>query len=648
MRFSKIIILCILISGILVLTGMHISASFPDTKISVPSEIIKPDQEPGQEGQAYQAAPATSFSDMLKIYWWRFLLIFLVLSAVIAWASYKLVKIKHSQSLPDPGTFAQEFQEENLLYTLIDNMPDYIYIKDTKSRFIVSNQKIANVHGIKSPRMMKGKTDYDFYPKEMANQFYWDEQEIITSGKPLVNHEEKALNEKGEEIYLSTTKIPLRNSSGEIIGLVGIGRDISDRKKVEKKLVQHAEELQHVNTLLEEKQEEIFQQSEELSAQADSLSQVNQELEKLSVVARETDNVVIILDKDGNFEWINNSFTRIYGATLEDFVKEKGRNILESSFNPYINDIVHKCRESKETIRYQSEEKLKDGRTVWMQSTLTPILDDNKNIVRFVAVDSDITAIKKAQELISQQKEEIENQRDKLEKLNKTKDKFFSIIAHDLRNPFHSILGFADLLIKNYREIEDEKKQEYIQLMHESSQYAYHLLENLLHWSRSQTERIQFSPVNVDLFEIIDEINHMLLASFKKKDITFSNEIPEGTLVFGDKNMISTIVSNLVNNATKFTPDGGSIKVFHEATDQDITIHISDTGIGMEQKVIDKLFNLDQFYSTTGTDGESGTGLGLIVIHEFVKKHNGTISVKSKPGKGSTFSITLPGSKMKK
>ncbi|MBL7113439.1 MAG: PAS domain-containing protein, partial [Bacteroidales bacterium] len=318
-------------SGAILMTGIHATGTSLNKVTIIQSEETTTTHA---SFQSEEIAPVTSFSDLLKVHWWKFLISLLVLSSIITWAAYKLVKIKHAQANPDPGVNDFQFLEENLLYTLIDNMPDFIYIKDAKSRFIISNQKIANVHGIKSPRLMKGKTDYDFYPRELANKFYWDEQEIIASGKPLINLEEKGLNEKGEGIYLSTTKIPLRNNQGEVIGIVGIGRDITARKKVEEKLVEHAEELQQANTLLEEKQEEIYQQSEELVVQAESLSLANLELEKLSIVARETDNVVIILDNEGNFEWVNSSFTKVYGASLEEFVKQKGRNLIESSFNP--------------------------------------------------------------------------------------------------------------------------------------------------------------------------------------------------------------------------------------------------------------------------------------------------------------------------
>jgi PAS domain S-box-containing protein len=579
---------------------------------------------------------------MITQYWWIFLILFIILMTILIWLVYRLIQLKHVHLDLSDHTSDNLFIEENLLYTLIDNMPDFIYIKDKKSRFIIANKKLADVHGLKSPRMMKGKSDFNYYPKELANKFYWNEQEIMATGKPLINHEETGLDEKGNTIYVSTTKIPIKNKKREIIGIVGMGRDITARKKAEEKLLEHAEELEHANALLKERQEEIVQQSEELSAQADSFIQANRELDKLSVVARETDNVVILFDAEGNFEWVNQSFTNVYGYTLKQFVQAKGKNILQASFNPYIKDIMKKCNSTKKTIRYQSETVNKDGKPIWMQSTLTPILDKQKNIIRYVAVDSDITALKKAQEMINNQKKEIESQRDKLEKLNVTKDKFFSIIAHDLRNPFQSIMGFADLLVKNYAELEDQIKKEYIGLIYESSQYAHSLLENLLHWSRTQTDSIKYEPSEISIALIIDENLHMLHANIEKKGLSVTLKVDSNAKVYADKNMLDTVVRNLINNAVKFTPRGGKITIQSQDKKDFLVISITDTGVGIEAEDLHKLFHLETFHTTPGTEEESGTGLGLIICNEFVKKHGGEISVDSKPGKGTTFTFTLP------
>jgi len=536
----------------------------------------------------------------------------------------------------------QLFDEKHLLYTLIDNMPDFIYIKDTDSKFIVANQKIMDVHGLKSREQLIGKSDHDFYPRELADKYLSNEKAIIRTGAPLINHEEKSLDENGNEIYLSTTKIPLLDAEGNISGIVGIGRDITDKIKAEDILVDHSDQLQQINALLEEKQEEIQQQSEELSTQADNLRMANQELEKLSVAVSETDNVVIILDAKGNFEWANNSFTRVYGYTLEQFIEERGKSILDGSHHPNIEDILAKCRDSCTTIRYQTETMDKDGNVIWTQSTLTPVLNPDKQIIRFVAVDTDITAVKKAQDVVNIQKAEIELKRDQLEKANITKDKFFSIIAHDLKNPFHSIMGFTDLLLKNYHDFEDIKKQEFLGLINESSQYANNLLDNLLHWSRTQTESIKYSPIKFDLHSLVNEIQHMLHGNAEKKQLALLNLVPEASYVYADKNMIDTVLRNLVSNSIKFTPTEGTISVEAVPGEELIQIIVKDTGVGIPLDKQGKLFSFGEFHSTSGTAGEPGTGLGLIICFEFVKKHGHELSFSSESGKGTSFFFDLP------
>ena len=535
----------------------------------------------------------------------------------------------------------QLFDEKHLLYTLIDNMPDFIYIKDTDSKFIVANQKIMDVHGLKSREQLIGKSDHDFYPREMADKYRSNEKAIIRTGAPLINHEEKSLDEKGNEIYLSTTKIPLLDAEGKISGIVGIGRDITDKIKAEDILLDHSDQLQQINVLLEEKQEEIQQQSEELSAQADNLRMANQELEKLSAAVSETDNVVIILDAEGNFEWANNSFTRVYGYTLEQFIDERGKSILDGSHHPHIEDILAKCRDSCKTIRYQTETMDKDGNVIWTQSTLTPVLNPDKQIIRFVAVDTDITAVKKAQDVVNIQKAEIELKRDQLEKANITKDKFFSIIAHDLKNPFHSIMGFTDLLLKNYHDFEDTKKQEFLGLINESSQYANNLLDNLLHWSRTQTESIKYSPIKFDLHSLVNEIQHMLHGNAEKKQLALLNLVPEASYVYADKNMIDTVLRNLVSNSIKFTPTEGTISIEAVPGEELIQIIVKDNGVGIPLDKQGKLFSFGEFHSTSGTAGEPGTGLGLIICFEFVKKHGQKLSFSSESGKGTSFTFDL-------
>ena len=567
-------------------------------------------------------------------------LFFLSLPAVI-WLSilYKQQKVKNRDLRKYEKS--HKFDELELLQSLINNMPDLIYIKNINSKFLITNDIHASLLGLDSPAKMIGKTDFDLHPRELANSYFWSEKELMTSKKPVISREEEVMDHEGNKMYLSTTKFPLIDSKGECYGLVGIGRDITDRKKAEFQLLEHAEELQQTNTLLEEKQEEILQQTEELKAQTDILNVTNLELERVSLVARETDNVVLILDAAGNVEWANESFTRVYGASLEEFVSKHGSSLLESSFNPNIKEIYNRCRETGESVRYESKTTDKNGAGIWFQSNLTPVLNANKEIIRFIAIDSDVTALKNAQAMISNHKEEIEAQRDQLQKLNNTKDKFLSIIAHDLRNPFHSILGFSELLARNADGIEEEKRKSYIELIHESALYAHDLLENLLQWSRSQTDRIKYSPALIDLHAVINEVQHISMASLEKKNLSFTSAVNIDTIVYSDKNMLSAIIRNLLNNAIKFTPEKGKISITLEDMGVQYIVSVTDSGIGIKKEDIDKILNREEFHTTAGTSGEAGTGIGLIIVSDFVKRLGGTLSIDSEQGKGSTFSFTL-------
>jgi len=249
---------------------------------------------------------------------------------------------------------------------------------------------------------------------------------------------------------------------------------------------------------------------------------------------------------------------------------------------------------------------------------------------------------------ILQQKEEIEEKveelktiNDKLEETNATKDKFFSIISHDLRSPFNSILGFTDLLSDEYDSIEDAEKREIISLLNKSSQLAFELLDNLLTWARTQTGRIEISKEQLNLKELV-EISiapHALNAS--GKDIKIVINVPSETMISIDKNTAITFIGNLVNNAIKFTPEGGLITIESHDNEDIIKLHVIDTGVGMLPETIEKLFRIDENVSTKGTNNEKGTGLGLILCKEFIKKNGGDISVISEAGKGSEFIITL-------
>ncbi|WP_462282141.1 tetratricopeptide repeat protein [Salinivirga cyanobacteriivorans] len=259
--------------------------------------------------------------------------------------------------------------------------------------------------------------------------------------------------------------------------------------------------------------------------------------------------------------------------------------------------------------------------------------------------------LQKLNKVLYRQKEEIQTSKEELETANKrlaetnaTKDKFFSIIAHDLKSPFNSLIGFSNLLVKNALKYPTEKVQEIAQMLHNTSKQAYILLGNLLEWSRLQRGSIEFKPEEINLYVLYDETRQLLQQSADNKSIELVNQIPENTYVVADKNMLSTIVRNLISNAIKFTPKSGRILIGAEITDdnESVEIFVQDNGIGIPKEVQPVIFDIGENAITQGTGNEKGTGLGLILCKEFIEKHGGHIWVESEIGKGSVFKFTLP------
>ena len=249
--------------------------------------------------------------------------------------------------------------------------------------------------------------------------------------------------------------------------------------------------------------------------------------------------------------------------------------------------------------------------------------------------------LEERQEEILSQKEEIEHQADKLQSANATKDKFFSIIGHDLKNPMYAISGVAKILKDGCERMEKDQLKELCGMLDQSTEGVTALLENLLTWARTQSGSVELKQEEFDLSLIVRSTVQVLKMNADTKGLKLNSEVKEGTMVYADKNMITTVIRNLVNNALKFTAQGG-VTIRTERMGNDIELHVSDTGVGMDEEARKKLFRIDQNHSTKGTSGEAGTGLGLIICQEFVVLNRGRIWVESAPGKGSDFIFTIP------
>lgn len=236
----------------------------------------------------------------------------------------------------------------------------------------------------------------------------------------------------------------------------------------------------------------------------------------------------------------------------------------------------------------------------------------------------------------------IESSNMELLEANITKDKFFSIIAHDLRSPFNSIVGFSNYLVEKIRGEDYTEMEKITNMILKSSGTAMDLLNNLMIWARSQSGKLEFNPEYFDISVIVKEVMQLLDSTAFQKSISISNLIPPNSMVFADKDMTSTIIRNLVSNALKYTNEDGKILISSKSLDNFFMVKITDNGVGITKDRINKLFKIAETESTLGTQKEKGTGLGLILCKEFVEKNSGEIWVESKPNMGTTFSFTLP------
>jgi len=363
-------------------------------------------------------------------------------------------------------------KERLLLRTVIDNIPDSIYCKDTAGGKTLANHTELRYAQVTSETEILGKTDFDLYPKELAEAFYADDQMVLQTGQPVINREEFVMDNNGRKRWLLTSKLPLKDEVGNITGIVGIGRDVTIRRQI---------------------QEEIKLKNEELICS------------------------------------------------------------------------------------------------------------------------------------------------------NAEKDKFFSIIAHDLKGPFNGFLGLTQVMAEELPSLTPAEVQKIAVSMSNSAKNLYHLLENLLEWSQIQQGAFPFNPEAIQLGIVVRSSIDMIYETAKSKDIEIATDIADGLLVFVDINMVQTVIRNLVFNAVKFTPKGGKVTLLAKvATGNNIEISIQDNGIGMGRNIIENLFRIDVHTNRKGTEGEPSTGLGLLLCKEFTEKNGGKIRVESEVGIGSTFYFTLP------
>ena len=511
-------------------------------------------------------------------------------------------------------------EQTAFLSALLNSIPEMVFTKDINGVFLGCNPEFARLLGNEIDNIV-GKTDYDFFDKETADFFRKNDRLMLESDRPQTN-EEWIKYPDGSSALFDTLKAPLKNAEGETIGILGVSRNITERKK-----------------------------SEEL-------------IRVLSLAVEQSPVSIIITDIKGNVHYANRKMLELTGYSLQE-IKGKNPRILNSGIHS-----KEFYREMWDTIlagKVWSGEfynKKKNGDFYWESATISGLLDDNGEIIQILAIKEDITEqklLEKEQERLieelvaanntieeSMNKQntlivELTDTQEKLQKINDEKDKFFSIIAHDLRNPFVALINNSEMLEQYYDSMEDDLKLKLIADMKDASKYTYTLLENLLQWVRSQMGSIVYTPNDNNLSELLLITSSILKAQAAQKNIYLKVISDKTVNVFCDRDMIDTVLRNLVSNAIKFSPNGKEIIISaDEYENGNIIIKVKDSGIGIPEQTKAKLFKLAENVVRKGTNNEKGTGLGLLLCKEFIEMNKGEIWVDSLENDGSTFSFTLP------
>lgn len=313
--------------------------------------------------------------------------------------------------------------------------------------------------------------------------------------------------------------------------------------------------------------------------------------------------------------------------------------------------------EQMSSLRARYDQEIKDQEILQLQSESQVQKMLNKVFIIFIVVIIGLVIIiavnlrskKRTNQMLAERNLQISNaiqqlseSENELQKLNKSKDRIFSVVAHDLRNPVAAVTGFSELLYDNFEQFAVGTQKEYLLQILQGTQRIQNLLENLLIWARAQMKAVKYEPETIKVKALVDECIKEMKANLDHKKVVCITKIDRKCVIHADKSMIHTVVRNLIMNAIKFSFPGGKIRITSKMINNQCIISISDDGIGIQPEIQEKLFSANEVVSTPGTTGESGSGLGLVICKEFLERNEGSISVESEPGNGASFIISLP------
>ncbi|MBN1301099.1 MAG: PAS domain S-box protein [Melioribacteraceae bacterium] len=638
------------------------------------------------------------------------------------------------------------------LDALLNSFPDAIYFKDINSRITKSNRTNTVKLGFKEEGDILGKTDFDIFSDEHAKQAYNDEQQIIKTGKPIIDIEEKETWPDGRVTWVSTSKMPLYDGQNKIIGIFGISRDITDQKYFEEELTISEERYKFLSEVafegilvhdkgivldanqamlnllgytldeikgkniidlaIHEKSKELVKKNiaegvitpyeitgvdkwgheimielqarimgignknlrvvavrditerkrnEKIQSALFKISEIINEIDDMQSLYENIHNIIRTLMPADNFyislyEKETDTLTfpyfvdkydkqpepRKFGKGLTEYVLRIDKDMLINA------ELDLELRDKKETDLLGEPAKIWLGVRLKIKDNVIGaiVLQDYENEKTYGEIEKDILIFVSEQIAMAIDKkrgeEKLKKYSDELKELVASKDKFFSIVAHDLKSPFSALLGYSEVIANEYQEMSKQELKEFAVNMNDVAKKTFSLLENLLEWSRIQTGRMKFNPENIGLFKITQQVVDLNYENAGRKGVILKNRVSPELEVYADQNMLLTILRNLISNAVKFTKNGDEVTISSKRKNEFIEITVEDTGVGMKDEDLEKLFRIDVHHSEIGTESETGTGLGLILCKELVDKNGGEIIVKSKLGKGSKFIFTVP------
>jgi PAS domain S-box-containing protein len=360
------------------------------------------------------------------------------------------------------------------------------------------------------------------------------------------------------------------------------------------------------------------------------------------IIIEEMEEGAITVSEEGIILFCNRKFAQMAGCNTEQIIGTNLNDFFDEFDQPKLNEIMEAGLFG--SIKEELTSINKSGERVYLHLSMFIVPEGMLGNLCIIA--SDITELKKHQNnlqlLVDEKTADLFKANMELKETNATKDKLFSIIAHDLRGPFTSMLGFSELLIENMHAYDSDKLEKLLHHINSAAKSAYTLLENLLIWARSQNKQLLFKPKKTPIFGIVQEVISSLHSLAIIKNITLKNSCSEDIMATADVNMLTAIIRNLISNAVKFSNPGGVVEITAEMNNDSVKISVIDNGVGMKEEIKNRLFISGTEMSHTGTAHEKGTGLGLLICSEFVDKHGGRIWVESSPGTGSNFSFTLP------